>query len=110
MSQNQRRVFAPTAAVAALIGLATSAPAAADPLPWERELGSCVDAIYRHIDLDDAFKVRHIVSESERETRGYELTIDTIVYRDGSTQRFATVCLARGALEPLRLTIDGKSV
>ena len=103
-------VTATVATAAAAASLTMSAAAVAETLPYERELGSCVDAIYRHIELDDAVKVRHIVSESERDARGYELKIDTIVYRSGSTERFAAVCLARGTLKPFRLEIDGKTV
>lgn len=84
--------------------------AAADVLPYERELGSCVDAIRRNIDLAGASRIRHIVSRSDRDVRGYELTIETIVYGAGATRSYEAVCLGRGELEPLRLEIDGERI
>lgn len=84
-----------------------AASANADALPYERELGSCVDAIRDNIDLRGAARVRHIVSRSDRDVRGYELTIDTFVYGDGETRRYEAVCLTRGTLSPMKLEIDG---
>lgn len=96
-------------AVATLTAV-TASPASAvnRDLPYELELDSCVAAIYRTIDLDGATRVRHIVRDSQSSSVGYELTIDTIVYDESASRAYRAVCLARGALNPIRLRVNGK--
>lgn len=95
-------------AVAALAAM-TPNPAAATnrDLPYALELDSCVSAIYRNIDMDGATRVRHVVRDSQSSSVGYELTIDTVVYDAEASRAYRAVCLARGALNPIKLRIAG---
>lgn len=83
------------------------APAASRDLPYALELDTCVSAIYRKIDIENATRVRHIVRDSQSSSIGYELTIDTIVYDAETSRAYRAVCLARGALNPISLRIAG---
>ena len=86
---------------------ASPAPAASRDLPYALELDSCLSAIYRKIDIGGATRVRHVVRESQSSSIGYELTIDTVVYDAEASRAYRAVCLARGALNPIRLRIAG---
>lgn len=101
--------FLPGLAIALLAGPAAGAD---DGLPFEAELGACVSAIQARVDLSGATRVRHIVRDSRGAagaTGAYRLEIDTIVFSGDASNRHSAVCVTRGALAPLSLSIDGKS-
>lgn len=93
-----------------LFAAAATSADASDVLPYERELGSCVEAIQQNVDLSGVARVRHIVASADRDVRGYELTIDTYLYGTGATRKHEIVCLARGSMQPFKLRIDGERI
>lgn len=104
--------FAPRAVIVvatSLLALASAsepAMAAEAKLAFAAEVDSCLAAVNHQVDLKDANRVRHLVTNSKRTAVGYALTIQTSVFRTDTEKRFAVHCVARGSDKPLELRID----
>lgn len=98
---------ATVAAAAALLSLtAFSRPAPAGDLEFAAEIDSCLAAVNDRVVLQDANRVRHLVTESKRTAVGYALTIETSVFSGPNEKHYAVHCLARGSSAPLKLRIE----
>lgn len=99
-------------AAATLLVTGLSATAAADrgELAFEKEVDSCVAAVSRHIDLTDANRVRHVVTQSDRSGIGYALTIETSVYSADTERQYEAYCVASGTGEPVKFRIDERKI
>lgn len=96
-------------AIAVLGALFAAAETRAEnSVPYQTELSSCIEGIYDRIELADANRVRHVVMDYSRDVRGYEITIETTVFRGSQTTEFAAVCLARGESKPFRLRLKNQ--
>lgn len=82
------------------------AMATGDKLAYAAEVDSCLAAVNHQVDLKDANRVRHLVTNSKLTAAGYALTIHTSVFRTDTEQRFAVHCVARGSGKPLELRIN----
>jgi hypothetical protein len=95
----------PIAAIAIAFFAASNAEAGED-LPFAAEVDSCVAAVNTHLDLGDASRVRHLVSNTKRTGIGYVLTIETSVFSASSERKYEAYCVARGASVPLKFRIE----
>jgi hypothetical protein len=94
-----------TIAAATLAFTWAALPAAAEE-DFADEVDACVAAVYRHIDVSDADRVRHYVTRTKRTGIGYVFTIDTTVYGASSERKYAASCVARGNAAPVKFRID----
>lgn len=99
-------------AVATLLvaGLSNAAHADRGKLAYADEIDSCVAAVSERIDLTQANRVRHIVTQSGRNGLGYALTIETSVYSDDAQRRYQAYCVASGKSEPVKFRIDEQKI
>lgn len=79
---------------------------AGDKLAFGREVDSCLAAVNDQVDLAEANRVRHVVTDSKRTFIGYALTIRTSVFSGNSEKRYAVRCVASGSSEPMLLRIE----
>lgn len=80
--------------------------AAGDELAFGREVDSCLAAVNDQVDLVEANRVRHVVTDSKRTMTGYALTIRTSVFSENSEKRYDVRCVASGSREPTLLRIE----
>ncbi|MGH8165956.1 MAG: hypothetical protein ACREQ1_01885 [Woeseiaceae bacterium] len=102
---SQRHLLFPVLSTAIAFFAASKAEAGGD-LPFAAEVDSCVAAVNTHLDLADASRVRHLVSNTKRTGIGYVLTIETSVFSDSSERKYEAYCVARGASVPLKFRIE----
>jgi hypothetical protein len=79
---------------------------AGDKLAFGREVDSCLAAVNNQVDLAEANRVRHVVTDSKRTISGFALTIRTSVFSENSEKRYAVRCVASGSSEPTLLRIE----
>lgn len=104
---NRQSVIAIAAIAVSLTGLAL--PAAADDddtLNFADEVDACVAAVDSHLDLGNADRVRHFVTNTKRTGIGYVLTIETSVFSASSKRKYAAYCVANGNNDPVKFRID----
>lgn len=96
--------------VLALAALAVPADARSDSPPFAAEVESCVAAVNAHLDLGEATRVRHFVSDADRTGLGYALTIETSVFLvhgpETVEKRYEAHCIARGRNAPSTFRIE----
>lgn len=99
-------------AVATLLitGLSTAAHADRGKLAYADEIETCVAAVSERIDLTSANRVRHIVTQSDRNGLGYALTIETSVYADGAEKHYEAYCVASGKSQPTKFRFDEQNI
>lgn len=108
--KNRAHALAPTLFV--LASGFTSSPVvhAEDSFPFEAEVQSCVAAVNARLDLENAHRVRHLVSDARRTGIGYVLTIETSVFADDGSdagpKRYEAHCVARGDNDPSTFRIE----
>ncbi|HEX7719250.1 MAG TPA: hypothetical protein VF389_05540 [Woeseiaceae bacterium] len=101
-----RTVIVVAASLLALVSTSEPAMAAGGKLAFAAEVDSCLAAVNHQVDLKDANRVRHLVTNTKRTAVGYALTIQTSVFGTDTERRFAVHCVARGSEKPLELRID----
>ncbi|HLU05350.1 MAG TPA: hypothetical protein VKZ91_02245 [Woeseiaceae bacterium] len=79
---------------------------AAGKMLFSREVDSCLAAVNTELDLENAQRVRHLVSRVKRTGIGYAVTIESAVIFPDSEKRYETHCVANGSNAPIRLTIE----
>lgn len=96
--------------VAAFISVAASfSPALAEreqKIAFAAEVESCIAAVTRNLELSDARRVRHLVTEQDKRGAAYALSIETSVYSDSAVRTYRAHCVARGPGDPLKFRID----
>lgn len=98
-----KTVRAATASMILLVG----APALGDDsFAFAAEVDSCVAAVNTHLALEDATRVRHLISNPERTGIGYSLRIRTSVVTGDSARNYEARCIANGSNPPLKFRID----
>jgi hypothetical protein len=101
---NKQTRFLKNAALAvAMTGL--SSAATASELKFADEVDSCIAAVTSTLDLSDADRVRHIVTEKNHTGIGYVLTIETSVYSTDSEKSYEAYCVADGTRAPVKFRI-----
>lgn len=80
--------------------------AQADDFEFAAEVDSCVAAVNTHVALEDATRVRHVISNPERTGIGYSLTIRTVVVAGDFQKAYESRCVANGSNPPLKFRID----
>jgi hypothetical protein len=70
------------------------------------EVRNCVAAVDERIDLDNAMRVRHEITEIGDARVGIALTIRTSVIRGGGASNYSTRCIASGHYAPMRLQVS----
>lgn len=98
------------AATLLVTGLSSTALADRTELKFEKEIDSCVAAVSQKIDLTNANRVRHVVTQSDRSGIGYALTIQTSVFSSGAERRYEAYCVASGTGEPVKFRIDEQEI
>ena len=89
-----------------LFVFSASSAYADDALPFAAELDVCVAAVNARLDLSNAHRVRHTVTQEKRTGIGYALSIDTAVYASDSQRRYNTYCVARGNADPVKFSFS----
>ena len=91
-----------------LTAFAVPTAALSDSPPFAAEVESCIAAVDAQLDLTDARRVRHFVSEAKSTGLGYALTIETSVLSRGvdTEARYESFCIAHGANEPSTLRVE----
>ena len=95
------------AGIVTAVVLGTPALAEKSPdIAFAKEVDSCIAAVTRNLDLLEASRVRHVVTEQNRSGSAYALAIETSVFSGSEVRTYAAFCIARGANEPLKFRID----
>ena len=96
------------AALAALAaGLALTSHAAQPAQDaFADEVDTCIAAVTSKLDLRDASKVRHVVTQKDRTGIGYVFTIETSVFAGDDQKRYEAYCVASGNNAPVKFRID----
>lgn len=87
----------------------TAIPALADgthSVAFAAEVDSCIAAVTRNLDLDQASRVRHVVTEQNHSGSARALTIETSVFSGTTVKSYEAYCVARGDKEPLQFHMD----
>lgn len=91
--------------IGALAVTAFSSPAFAerhsDPAFLE-EIDSCVAELTSRIDMTNADRLRHVVTNSKRSGIGYALKFNTSVFSAEGEARYSVYCVARGDQSPVK--------
>jgi hypothetical protein len=105
MNRNLTRIVIPAFFLTAL---GVPAAAVGDSPPFAAEVESCIAAVDAQLDLTDARRVRHFVSEAKSTGLGYALTIETSVLSRGvdAEAHYESFCIAHGANEPSTLRVE----
>jgi hypothetical protein len=101
-----------TFSVATILSLGLVAPSfgedAAKP-SLAREVDTCISAIYDHLDLLDATRVRHVVSQKNRTGSALVFEIETSVFKQDIGRYYEAFCVANGDGKPSRFRITEKT-
>lgn len=95
----------PTLLAFGILAFATPA-AAGEKALFSREVDTCLAAVNSQLDLDNATRVRHLVSHVKKTGIGYVLTIESAVIFSDSEKRYEARCVANGDNPPLKLRIE----
>lgn len=66
------------------------------------EVDSCVAELTRRLDVTDASRVRHVVTDYKRSALGYALKIQTSVYSPALQSKYSVYCVANGNNVPIK--------
>jgi hypothetical protein len=106
LAMNKRKLLT-TLAASTVLSAGLALPAAGDDaLTFADEVDSCVALVDRHLDLGQAERVRHFVTNTKRTGIGYAFTIETTVFDSASQRKYAAYCVAQGNNEPVKFSID----
>lgn len=96
-----------TAIAVSIVGLASAAAADDEEnFTFADEVDACVAAVDSHLDLGNADRVRHFVTNTKRTGIGYVLTIETSVFSESTEKKYAAYCVANGNNDPVKFRID----
>jgi hypothetical protein len=104
---NTIRKVAITIGVIAITALSTPAFADRNSEPaYLSEIDSCIAELTSRIDVDDAERVRHVVTRSKRSRLGYALHFDTSVFSKGGESRYSVYCVVKGDSTPVKFRFE----
>lgn len=101
-----------TAAATTLIATGLISSAFADDKPslaFASEVDSCIAAVNANLNLQDANRVRHVVTPQQRPGHAYAFIIETWVFTDKNEIRYDAYCVSRGDEAPSSFRISQKT-
>jgi len=72
---------------------------------YDGKVQSCVEAVNRHVDLQHAQRVRHVVNRVRRSGIGQVFEIETSVFTPSETRNYSAYCVADSAAAPVKFRI-----
>lgn len=95
-------------AVSGIVLSAISLPAFADrnsDVDYLAEVDSCVAELTSRLDVTDANRVRHVVTDVRRSSLGYALQIQTSVFSSTDEAKYSVYCVANGNHAPIKFRL-----
>ena len=87
---------------------ALSAPAFANrnnTPAYMAEIDSCIAELTRRIDVDDAERLRHVITKSRRSGSRYALSFKTTVFTPNGESNYSVYCVASGSNAPIAFKV-----